>query len=191
MSFRCNALAAIAAAGLLTACATKSVLPPAQPFEAGAAPGELVHKHTGFAFPSRIGSFLRVTGHQYDALGRDISVGYNGDIPVVVTVYVYPAGQQTLEADLVEQSALVLGAHPGATVTGSSTVHVTPAGVDAKSVAFAFSADFYGKNQPLHSELVLARHGASFVKYRITYPASLSDLGAEDSGKFLEYFAWP
>lgn len=191
MRFGCNALAVLAAAGILTACTTTAAPPPAQPFLAGAAPGELVHKDSGFAFPSRIGSFLRVTGHQYDAQGRDISVGYNGDIPVVVTVYVYPAGQQTLEADLVEQSALVLGAHPGAKVTGRGTVPVTPAGVDAKSVAFAFSADFYGKNQPLHSELVLARHGETFVKYRITYPESLADLGAEDSGKFLAHFAWP
>lgn len=192
MIFRCNALVVLAATGMLAACtATKTALPPVQPFQAGAAPGELVHKDSGFAFPSRIGSFLRVTGHQYDAQGRDISVGYNGDIPVVVTVYVYPAGTQSLEADLLEQSAMVLGAHPGATVTGRGTVHVTPDELDAESVAFSFSADFYGKNQPLHSELVLARHGERFVKYRITYPAALADLGAEDSGKFLAHFAWP
>jgi hypothetical protein len=191
MMHRFNALAALAAAGLLGACATTPPPQPVQPFQAGAAPGELVHKDSGFAFPSRIGSFLRVTGHQYDAHGRDISVGYNGDIPVVVTVYVYPAGRQTLDADLLEQSAAVLGAHPGATVTGQRTVHVTPEGLDAKSVAFAFSADFYGKNQPLHSELVLARHGETFVKYRITYPTSLADLASEDSSKFLQHFDWP
>ena len=191
MDFRCNALVALAATAILGGCATNKAMPPVQPFQPGANPGELVHKDSGFAFPSRIGSFLRVTGHQYDAQGRDISVGYNGDIPVVVTVYVYPAGTQSLEADLLEQSAMVLGAHPGATVTGRATVHVTPDEVDAQSVAFSFSADFYGRNQPLHSELVLARHGDRFVKYRITYPAALADLGAEDSGKFLSHFTWP
>jgi hypothetical protein len=189
MTIRFNTLAAVAAAGLLTACATAPA-PVVQPFQPGVAPGELIHTDSGFAFPSRIGSFLRVTGHQYDSLGRDVSVGYNGDIPVVVTVYVYPA-EQPLEADLVEQSAAVLGAHPGATVVGQGTVHVTPEGVDARSVAFAFSADFYGKKQPLHSELVLARHGETFVKYRITYPESLADLAAEDSSRFLQHFAWP
>jgi hypothetical protein len=188
MTIRISALAALAAAGALAACVTA---PSVQPFQAGVAPGELIHTDSGFAFPSRIGSFLRVTGHQYDALGRDIAVGYNGDIPVVVTVNVYPAGERTLEADLQDQSAVVLDAHPGATVVGQGTVPVTPAGVDARSVAFELSADFKGRTQPLHYELVLARHGATFVRYRITYPTSLADLGAEDSGKFLRHFAWP
>src|SRR5690606_20722199 len=75
MDFRCNALVVLAATAFLGGCTTNKVLPPVQPFQAGANPGELVHKDSGFAFPSRIGSFLRVTGHQYDAQGRDISVG--------------------------------------------------------------------------------------------------------------------
>jgi hypothetical protein len=173
---------------LLAGCAAPARL---APFLAGAAPGEMIHRHSGFAFPARVGSFARVTGHQYDADGRDISVGYNGDIPVVVTVYVYPAGAQSLETALVQQSAAVLDAYPGAAVELQRTVTVSPRAVEARAVTFRFSSEFFGKVQPLHSELVLARHGTSYVKYRITYPADLADLAGEDSGKFLQHFSWP
>lgn len=182
-------LSAVAATVLLAACAAAP--PPAQPFRAGEAPGELIHADSGFAFPARLGSFARFQGHQYDDSGRDISVGYNGDIPSTVTVYVYPADGIDLDAALTTQSASVLAAYPGARVTGRRTVQVTPEEIPAVSVSFAFSAAFLGKEQPLHSELVLARFGDRFVKYRITYPETIADIAGEDSGKFLHYFAWP
>jgi hypothetical protein len=181
-------LAGMAAAVLLQACATP---PPVDPFRDGPAPGELVHRDSGFAFPARIGSFARYQGYQYDELGRDISVGYNGDIPSVVTVYVFPSGDADLESALVEQSADVLAAYPDARVTDRRTIQVTPEGVPAECVSFAFSAIFHGKEQVLHSDLVLARHGERFIKYRITYPESIADLAGEDSGKFLQRFSWP
>jgi hypothetical protein len=184
-----RSLAGISAGLLLAACATP--LPPAQPFRAGASPGELIHKDSGFSFPARVGTFARFQGHQYDSQGRDISVGYNGDIPSVVTIYVYPSEGNDLEDALTSQSADVLAAYPGAKVVGRRTVGVTPADISAESVTFAFSAMFFGKQQPLHSELVLARHGDRFIKYRITYPASLADLAGEDSSKFLHRFSWP
>lgn len=191
MNSRLKALAAAAAASLLAACATAPPGTNAQPFLTGATPGELIHKDSGIAFPARIGSFARFQGHQYDDGGRDISVGYNGDIPSVVTVYVYPSDGSDLESALTTQSASVLAAYPGAKVVGRRTVQVTPADISAESVSFAFSAPFLGKEQPLHSELVLARHGERFIKYRITYPESMADLASEDSSKFLHYFAWP
>lgn len=179
--------AGIIAALLLAACAPQLV----QPFRPGAVPGELVHLDSGFAFPARIGSFARVTGFQYDRAGRDISIGYDGDIPSTVTVYVYPATSQDFESVLVAQSAQVLASYPGARVTGRRTVQVTPAGISAEAVSFSFSAVFQGSEQALHSELVLARHGERFIKYRITYPVAIADLGAEDSSRFLQRFAWP
>lgn len=183
-------MAALGAALLLAACASNP--PPApQPFIAGPAPGELIHEDSGIHFPARIGSFARFTGHQYDAHGRDISVGYNGDIPSVVTVYVFPAEGQDLEDALVAQSADVLTAYPDARVTDRRTIEVTPGEIPAEAVSFAFSAMFHGRQQPVHSELVLARHGDRFIKYRITYPVELADLAASDSGKFLQRFAWP
>lgn len=182
-------LAAIAATVLLAGCVTAA--PPMQPFRIGEAPGELIHTDSGFAFPARLGSFARFQGHQYDDSGRDISVGYNGDIPSTVTVYVYPADDIDLDAALTTQSASVLAAYPGARVTGRRNVQVTPAEVPAVAVSFAFSAAFHGKEQPLHFELVLARCGDHFVKYRITYPETIADIAGEDSGKFLHYFAWP
>lgn len=180
-------LAALGAALLLVACASA----PPQPFQAGPLPGEIIHQDSGFHFPARIGSFARFTGHQYDERGRDISVGYNGDIPSVVTVYVFPAAGQDVQSALVDQSADVLTAYPGARVVDRRTVQVTPGDISAESVSFSFSAMFYGKEQPVHSELVLARHGERFIKYRITYPAALADLASEDSSKFLQRFAWP
>lgn len=189
MRSRFKVLAGVAAALLLAACVTPQ--PAAQPFLAGATPGELIHKDSGIAFPARIGSFARFQGHQYDDGGRDISVGYNGDIPSVVTVYVYPSDGTDMESALTTQSASVLAAYPGAKVVGRRTVRVTPADISAESVSFAFSAPFLGKEQQLHSELVLARHGDRFIKYRITYPESMADLASEDSSKFLHFFAWP
>jgi hypothetical protein len=58
-------------------------------------------------------------------------------------------------------------------------------------VSFAFSTLFFGKEQQLHSQLVLARYGDNFIKYRITYPAAIADLAGEDSSRFLQRFAWP
>lgn len=187
MGFPIRPLAALGAALFLAACASA----PVQPFRPGTLPGEIIHPDSGFHFPARIGSFARVAGHQYDAQGRDISVGYNGDIPAVVTVYVFPAGGQDLQAALVDQSADVLTAYPDAQVVDRRTVQVTPGEISAESVSFAFSAMFHGRQQPVHSELVLAQHGERFVKYRITYPVDLADLAAEDSSKFLQHFSWP
>jgi hypothetical protein len=171
---------------LLAACAASR-----QPFIPGVAPGELIHRHSGFVFPARIGSFGRVTGRQYDARGQDISIGYNGDIPSVVTIYVYPANERDLESSLTAQSAEILTSYPGARITGRRTVQVTPSDINAESVTFTFSTLFMGKEQPLHSELVLARHGDNFIKYRITYPVAIADLAGEDSSRFLQRFAWP
>lgn len=185
-------IAAVAATVLLSACAaTPPPAPLAPPFRAGDAPGELIHNDSGFTFPARIGSFARFQGHQYDERGRDISVGYNGDIPSMVTVHVYPAGNVDFDAAVTTQSASVLAAYPGARVTGRRMVQVTPEEIPAVAVSFEFSAAFNGKEQPLHSELVLARCGDRFVKYRITYPETIADIAGEDSGKFLHYFAWP
>lgn len=181
-----RAIAVGVAAVLLASCATPPPL-----FIPGVAPGELIHRHSGMAFPARIGSFARVTGHQYDARGRDISIGYNGDIPSVVTIYVYPANETDLESALTSQSAEVLTSYPGARITGRRTVQITPSDISAEAVSFAFSTLFQGKEQSLHSELVLARHGENFIKYRITYPVAIADLAGEDSSRFLQRFAWP
>lgn len=164
---------------------------PGQPFRAGSLPGEIVHRDSSFTFPPRIGSFVRASGYQYDPMGKDISVGYNGDIPVVVTVYVYPTSGRSLEADLVRQSAEVLATYPDCELLGTRSVVVTPQSVAARAVSFAFLANFRGERQQMYSELVLAQRGSRFVKYRITYPASLADLAVEDSSRFLQHFAWP
>ena len=187
MGLKSASLTALAAVLLLAACAATSP----QPFRAGSKPGELVHADSGFHFPARIGSFARFAGHQYDARGKDISVGYNGDIASVVTVYVFPAEGVALEAALVSQCADVLNAYPGAKLVDRKTIQVTPEEISAEAVSFVFSAEFHGKEQPLHSELVLARHGERFIKYRITYPAAIADLAGEDSSKFLHHFDWP
>src|SRR5690606_22411200 len=117
----------------------------------GTLPGEIIHPDSGFHFPARIGSFARFAGHQYDAQGRDISVGYNGDIPSVVTVYVFPAGGRDLQSALLDQSADVLNACPDAQVVDRRTVQVTPGGISSESVSFAFSAMFRGRQQLVHS----------------------------------------
>lgn len=183
--------AALCAVLLLPACAGVPQVRLEPPFVVGMQPGELIHRDSGFHFPARIGSFARFTGYQYDAEGRDISVGYNGDIPSVVTVYVFPAGDEDLETALVQQSADVLIAYPGAQVTGRRKVQVTPEGIEAEAVSFSFSTMFHGTRQPVHSELVLARYGDRFVKYRITYPQEIADIAGEDSDKFLRHFDWP
>lgn len=193
MTLTLKAIPVLGLAMLLTACATPRTQPPPapQPFRSGELPGELVHKDSGFVFPSRLGSFLRSQAHQYDDEGRDISVAYSGEIPSAVTVYVYPNAGRTLEADLVTHSANIVATYPGATIIGRRHVEVTPEGVDAEAVSFSFTSNFMGKEQLLRAELVLAQHGTRFVKYRITYPANFADLAGEDSGKFLHYFDWP
>lgn len=103
----------------------------------------------------------------------------------------FPSEGQDVEAALVAQSADVLTAYPDARVLDRRTVQVTPEEIPAEAVSFSFSTMFHGKQQPVLSELVLARHGDRFIKYRITYPVSIADLASEDSDKFLQRFAWP
>jgi hypothetical protein len=180
------ALHGLIAAVLLAGCAT-----PSTTFRQDSVSRSLIHQSSGFAFPERIGSFLRTDAVQYDRAGLDVSASYNGEIPAVITVYVYPTNGLALSAEVARRRAEVMAGHSGATLGGQRVVQVTPANIDAAVVMFTFQDNVGGKMQELSSELVLAQRDPWFIAYRITYPKSVADLASEDAGKFLKTLSWP
>jgi hypothetical protein len=75
-----------------TACAPQPQNPPPPP--AMNAAGFIMHDPSGMRFPDRVDDFRRGRMIRYDKEGRDVSAGYdsvNPAMPIVATVYVYPA----------------------------------------------------------------------------------------------------
>jgi hypothetical protein len=172
-------------ATLLAACATPT------PFRQDATSHALVHQQSGFVFPERVGPYRRTDIIQYDTAGKDVSAGYVSDLPIAITVYVYPTMGLTMAAEIDKRRNEVLAGHTGGKTTGQRAVQVTPQSVEAHLSTFTYSDNFAGRRQELSSQLVLALRGSWFVAYRITYPESDADIASEDATMFLKTFPWP
>ena len=154
--------------------------------------GPLVHRSSGFTFPLLLGKFHRVMPHQYDAAGYDVSVGYNLEFPpVAVTIYVYQAGQASLEQEFARRQAEVTGVHPAARLVAQGATTVSPEKVRALSADYTYDEKFAGAVQPVRSTLLVARHGEQFVEYRISYTLGSAPVAAKLSRQFTQDFAWP
>lgn len=154
--------------------------------------GPLVHRYSGFSFPAQLGRFHRVMPLQYDASGRDVSVGYNlGLPPIVITIYVYPVGQLGLEQELARLQQEINGMHSNARLVTRGTTTVSPSKVRALSAEYTYTEKFAGAIQPLQSTLLVARRGQTFVEYRISHTAESSPVAAKLARQLTREFAWP
>lgn len=154
--------------------------------------GPLVHRYSQFSFPARFGRFHRVMPLQYDAAGRDVSVGYNLDFPpIVVTVYVYPAEQTTLEQELARRQEEITGMHANARLVARGTTTVSNRKVRALSAEYTYTEKFAGAVQPLRSTLFVARRGQYFMEFRISHAADSTPVAGRLARQLVQDFAWP
>lgn len=176
---------------LLTGCPGPSPQYLTRP-EAISVSGPYVHQPSGFSFPQIAGEFVRSTVHKYDALGQNVSVAYNltdQSRLIAATIYVYPSPSitsigsppsvvQAARGQLCNQEfnarpQEIMAAHPNARpkdTPGRST------NAASHYSLFEYEEVFANVRQPLLSELELSCYVNDkwTVKYRITYPRTLS-----------------
>jgi hypothetical protein len=156
----------------------------------------LQHAPSGMVFPAVCGEFVRAATRDYDATGRDISVGYNltvAAVPIAATVYVYPsppvrsvgsprrvtgtAKQQLAAAEFERAKREIMQAHE-ATVLLAEDRTERPNGGEVAPVWFAkftYLEFFAGRVQPVESLLYVRCYASDewTIKYRVTYPVGV------------------
>lgn len=155
--------------------------------------GTITHRPASAHFPERVGPFRRVSAHQYDQAGTDVSASYRvdeGPNAVVLSVYVYPgprvaAAPGSGSTAAVARATLCQEQFRGAVQaisTNAPGVEIRPVAsqpapaVDgvgpglSQRAAFQYEANFNGSRQPVDSQALLYCDVASrwLVKYRVT-----------------------
>jgi hypothetical protein len=162
-------------------------------------PGAIVHCHSGFRFPERVGDFLGAGAQHYDENGLDVSVGYNhSKVPLVaVTVYVYPCGDGDPTALLAghyeECKKDIASVHAKLQLILEEEARISPGGTPrvGKRAAFAIEKHMGVATPPARSELYLFVHRGFFVKVRVTYPREVEAEAGPAVHEFLDRLAWP
>ena len=140
--------------------------------------GDFAHP-AGFVMPEKAGPFEREKVFQYDKAGRDLSAGYNTlvgketPLPIVVTLYVYPASPiQDLDAKFDTVIREIGRSHGGATPELRKNVQLGPKHFAARYAVFGYAEPWGGATEgvPLRSYLVLYRWSGWWVKWRATTP---------------------
>jgi hypothetical protein len=141
--------------------------------------GDFTHP-AGFLMPEKAGPFEREKVIQYDQLGRDVSAGYNAlvgkgtPLPVVVTLYVYPARPgEDLDAQFDKVIREIGGSHGGARPEFRNDILLGPRQFVGRYAVFGYAEPWGGLTQdvPLRSYLVLYGWNGWWVKWRATTPA--------------------
>ncbi len=164
--------------GALLACTLlAAALPAAAQPVAIQAQGAWTHAPSGMVFPEHVGPFRRIAIYRYDQQGLDVGANYHLGDPAqaIASFYVYPAprtasctGEFNARKQELEQ------AREGARLVREEE-EAAPgraAKMRGRVAAYLFRADFFGKPQPVLSELHLFCHvaGRWFVKYRLSAP---------------------
>lgn len=141
--------------------------------------GAFAHADTGFPMPESAGPFVRVAVTQFDAEGRHLSAGYNAlvgeelPVPVVSTVFVYPAPPG---ADLDAAFDAVLdeigSVHDEALPLFKKKVVIADRRIVARYAAFGYQEPWGGSTEPvgLRSYVLFYRWRGYWVKWRTTTP---------------------
>ena len=156
-----------------------------------------LHRDSGITFPQEVAHFVRQNIHGSN--GPDgVGAGYELSEPwgdVVATVYVYPAGpafpgRSTKQFNLAKWA--LLNKHSEAETLCTGAVLLTNLGrqVIGQRAMYRFNGPFLGVYQPVISELLVFERGTWFVKFRVSYPASLREEAQPHVDGLLENFPW-
>ena len=199
-----SVLVAVASTWLLISC-THSEIPGLRPLGPDGSNDKYVHDFSNFVFPKQIGRFLRLSLHNLDPIGREVSVIYNSDSGIMLTVYVYPTRQLSLETgkDPLEDhfqgvKGVALRNSPGAKLLseGPSRVMQNGKSFTGRRVVMALE-DFREKairsrQRPKGiSELLIFRLGEHFIKYRIAYSDAIRGKAENEIKDFMSALRWP
>ena len=171
--------------------------------------GPYVHQPAKAVFAQRVGAFRRLSLHEYDENGRDVSASYDMTTPegrIVVTVYVYPApsvagggeGKQLARVNMCDQH--FAGVHQ---IIANNNGNVRPIdqgrALSVRDVAadlthlytYRFRARFDEREQEVRSEAHLYCYvgGDWLVKYRVTMPVAVD--GQAEIADFIRRGPWP
>jgi hypothetical protein len=154
--------------------------------------GNMVHVASGFSFPNKIGDFQRVMARQYEATGKDVSVGYNDEKPqVAATFFIYLSRGRLIETEFVVRENEIVAQHQGTKLVDRGTALITPKKTSALMANYEYTDTFAGRVQLLRSRLVVAQRGDWDIEYRFTYPASEGASAAAKVEFLQNSFVWP
>ena len=197
-----------ALAASLLAAASLAVPAQAAPREIEA-DGPYLHRPANAVFPERVGEFKRLSLHEYDESGRDVSASYDMTTSggrLVVTVYIYPAPQMSGDGDAGKAARITAcdqhfaGVHQ---IIADNNGNARPidqgralavADVPAElshRYTYRFRARFDDGEQEVRSEAHLYCYvgGNWLVKYRATAPVAVE--GQEAIAEFIRRGPWP
>jgi len=170
-----------------------------------------VHEPSGFTFPAHLGTFTRASADKYDGAGRNISVGYlDRGQKVLVSVYVYPHGGQSLKTHFERVKREVAQVHPQAKLTADEAWTLKQGADDegaegekgkkpgrtyaGRKATYEFVLRRRGGEaggDTVTSEAYLLRHGDFFIKFRVTCPADNHPAASERVERFLRRLTLP
>jgi hypothetical protein len=135
--------------------------------------GEYAHAPSGLRFPLRVGEFQREKVLQYDAVGNDVSVGYNLEIPsslMAATVYMYPLTARSFDDEL----ASVQRAHASFALTARRELVLERGGEKqgCQLAEFSYEEVFAHQFGPVSSCLLVCDRDPWRIKWRFTYRSS-------------------
>lgn len=179
---------------VLCGCQSTHTRPPPEPITATFR-GAYVHAPSMIQMPEAIAGFQRGNITGYDAVGADVSAGYNLVMPnrrVTATVYVYPSAPMTAEQEFERRKQEIQQVHAGATLLDQREFSRKENGqsYSGKMAVFEFEDMFAGARTRLRSRLYLFSYvdGKWTVKYRFTYPKSEEAEDAIDD--FIREWRW-
>ena len=164
-----------------------------------------VHEFSNFVFPKQIGNFIRVSLQNLDPYGREVSVIYNSDSGIMLTVYVYPTTQLSLETekDPLEEhfrgvKGVALRNSPGAKLVSEGSARLVQNGKSySGKMAVMTMEDFRAKAKPSRkrpkgiSELRVFRLGEHFIRYRMAYTEAIRGKAEKEIKDFMSALKWP
>jgi hypothetical protein len=151
------------------------------------AKGTYVHAPSGAEFPEVVAEFQREKVLQYDAAGRDISVGYNVERPdrtIAATVFVYP-----LSGTFEDEVAQVRRAHASYSLVSDRAVPAerTGRGVGCRLVRVTYEEVFARRHGAVDSYLLVCDDPPWRFMWRVTHrpnmPLDLTDAVIALAGK--------
>ncbi len=154
----------------------------------------LTHRPTGIVFPLEVAGLVRAAETTLDAKAGEVSVPYLLDGPegrLSIAVYLLPAGDDTAEDHFRAALNAALDRLPDARRLSAGFQRVSHTKGEAAGHHSLFSYEDTASQTPFLGQLYVFQVGTTIIKYRISYPASMTDIAAEHVPAYLEAFDWP
>jgi hypothetical protein len=164
-----------------------------------------IHRYSRFRFPKTVAHFVRGDPHAYDPLGRDVSMAYDLESTVALTVYIFPNNFAALkspkdattaewtkktfadekwELEQVHRLAKEVDERP-ISIQQASETH------EGQEAIYELTDVFAGKEADLQTMLYLFPYVKVFLKIRATFPKRLEQKARTAINEFTQEFEWP